>query len=147
MELILIKDVEGIGKSGQVLKVKDGFARNFLIPNHLALPVNSANLKKLEEEKTRKNQVEEKHKKEAEALKEKLSALSVTLPVLTQEGDKLYGSISTLDLASALRDEGFEIDKAKIVLDEPIKSLGIYEVPVKLHPEVLATVKVWIVKK
>ncbi len=147
MEVILSKDLERIGKVGQVIKVKDGFARNFLIPNGLAVPVNVTNLKKLEEEKQRKILQLEKLKKEAEELSVKLSGLSLTMPVLTQEEDKLYGSINAIDLANALKEEGIELDKNKIVLDEPIKALGIYEVPVKLHPEVTAKIKVWIVKK
>jgi len=147
MEVILSKDLERIGKAGQVIKVKDGFARNFLIPNGLAVPVNVTNLKKLEEEKQRKILQLEKLKKEAEELSAKLSGLSLTMPVLTQEEDKLYGSINAIDLANALKEEGIELDKNKIALDEPIKALGIYEVPVKLHPEVTAKIKVWIVKK
>lgn len=147
MEVILTKDVERIGKAGQVIKAKDGFARNFLIPNKLAVALNTINLKKLEDEKQRKLQQLDKTKKEAEALKEKLSALSLTIPVLTQEEEKLYGSITANDLAAALKEEGLEVEKNLIDLAEPIKSLGIYEVPVKLHPEVLVKIKVWIVKK
>lgn len=147
MEVILTKDVERIGKAGQVIKAKDGFARNFLIPNKLAVALNTINLKKLEDEKQRKLQQLDKTKKEAQGLKEKLSALSLTIPVLTQEEEKLYGSITANDLAAALKEEGLEVEKNLIDLAEPIKSLGIYEVPVKLHPEVLVKIKVWIVKK
>jgi len=147
MEVILNKDVERIGRAGEVIKVKDGFARNFLIPNGLAVPVNSENLKKLEMEKQKKAQQSEKLKKEAEELKEKIAGLSLTIPVLTQEKDVLYGSITSTDLAAALEEEGIKLDKNKIVLDEPIKALGIYEVPVKFHPEITGKIKVWIVKK
>lgn len=147
MEVILTKDVERIGKAGQVIKAKDGFARNFLIPNKLAVALNTINLKKLEEEKQRKLRQLDKTKKEAQGLKEKLSALSLTIPVLTREEEKLYGSITASDLAAALKEEGLEVEKNLIDLAEPIKSLGIYEVPVKLHPEVLVKIKVWIVKK
>lgn len=148
MEVILNKDVDKLGKSGQVIKVKDGFGRNFLIPNGLALPLTAANLKRLEQEKQRKVFQLEKIKKEAEALKEKLGSLSLTLAVLVkEEAEELYGSISAADIASALKEEGFDIDKNSIILDEPIKSLGIYEIPVKLHPEISAQVKVWVVKK
>ncbi len=147
MEVILKQDVEKIGKAGSVVKVRDGFARNFLIPNNLAVPVSASNLKKLEEEKKNRELQLEKAKKEAEALKEKLTGLSLTMPVLTQEEEKLYGSIGAVDIAHALKDEGFEIDKSYIMLEEPIKALGIYEVPIELHPEVTAKVKVWVVKK
>lgn len=147
MDVILNKDITGVGRQGQIIKVKDGYARNFLIPNGLAIPVNSANLKKLEEDKTRKELEEEKTRKEAETIKERLSSLSLTIPVLTQEGDKLYGSVTAVELSASLKEEGLEIDKNKIILDEPIKSLGIYEVPVKLHPEITMKMKVWVVKK
>jgi len=147
MEVILNKDVDRIGKAGQVVKVKDGFARNFLLPNGLAVPVTSANIKKLEQEKQQRALQLEKTKREAEELKEKLARLSLTIPVLTHEEDKLYANITSHDLAVALKEEGFDIDKNSIILDEPIKALGIYEVPVNLHPEIPAKIKVWIVKK
>jgi large subunit ribosomal protein L9 len=147
MEVILNQDVDKVGKAGSVVKVKDGFARNFLIPNKLALPLNAVNLKKLESEKQKKISQAEKLMKEAQDLKERLSGISITIPALTQEEDKLYGSVTTQDIAKALEDDGFDIDKNVILLDEPIKSLGIYEIPVKLHEEVSAKIKVWIVKK
>lgn len=147
MEVILKQDVEKLGKIGTVVKVKDGFARNFLIPKGLVVPLTSSNLKKLELEKQKKTLQIEKVKKESEALAERLAALSLTIPALAKEEDKLYGSITSHDIAQALADEGVDIDKSLIVLEEPIKSIGIYEVPVKLHPEVTTKVKVWIVKK
>ena len=147
MEVILTQDVEGIGKSGTVIKVKDGFARNYLFVKNLAVAVTSKNISAIEREKKRRSQKEEKSKKEAEVLKTKISALSLTIAVLTQEKEKLYGSITAVEIQKALKEEGFEIDKECINLDEPIKALGIYQVPLKLHPEVSAEVKVWIVKK
>jgi large subunit ribosomal protein L9 len=147
MEVILNQDIERLGKAGHIVKVKDGFARNFLIPNGLAIPSNLANIKKLEQEKTKKVLRLEKLKKEKEAISQRLASLSLTIPVLTQEEDKLYGSVTAPDIASALKEEGFDIDEDCIILDEPIKSLGIYELPVRLHPEVSSKIKVWIVKK
>jgi large subunit ribosomal protein L9 len=147
MEVILNQDVGKLGKSGTIVKVKAGFARNFLIPNGLALPLTPANLKKLEQEKLRNALQIEKVKKGSEALKERLANISLTIPVLTQEEDKLYGGIGSQDIANALKEEGFDIDKSSLILDEPIKSLGIYEIPIRLHPEVTAQIKVWIVKK
>jgi len=147
MELILIKDVAGIGKSGAVVKVKDGFGRNFLLLKNLAVPVTQGNLKNLEQSKARRALQEEKEKKAAEELKAKLAALSLTIAVLTQEKDKLYANITSQEVQKALKDEGYDIDKKLILLEEPIKALGIYEIPVKLHPEVSGLVKVWIVKK
>ncbi len=147
MEVILNKDIDRIGKAGNVVKVKDGFARNFLIPNGLAVPLTEENLKKLEEQKQQKTLQSEKEKQRAEELKEKLAHLSLTIAVLTHEEDKLYATIASQDIAAALKDEGFELDKSSILLDEPIKALGIYELSVRLHPEVIAKLKVWIVKK
>jgi len=147
MEVILLKDVDRLGKAGAIVKVKDGFARNFLIPKSLAVFSTPVNLKKLEQEKQRKVAKLEKGKKEAEELKEKLSGLSLTLTALTKEEDKLYGSITNIDVAGALKEEGFDIDKNSIILDEPIKSLGIYELLIKLHPEVETKIKVWVVRK
>lgn len=147
MEVILNQDVEKIGKAGSIVKVKDGFARNFLIPKKLAAPATPASLKQLEQEKQRKILQSERAKKGAEDLAKKLASLSITIPVLTQEEDKFYGSITPIDVARALKEEGFEIDKNSVILDEPIRSLGIYEVPIKLHPEVSTKIKIWVVKK
>jgi large subunit ribosomal protein L9 len=147
MEVILKQDVDKLGKSGSVVRVKDGFARNFLIARGLAVPVTPSSLKQLQQEKQRKTVEQEKLKKESEALKEKLAGLSLTIAALIQDDEKLYGSITNHDIAQALKEEGLDIDKNVIFLDEPIKALGIYEVPIKLHPEVEAKVKVWIVKK
>ncbi len=147
MEVILKQDVDRIGKAGAVIKVKDGFARNFLLPNGLAVLLTSANLKKIEEDKQNKSLQSEKAKKEAQALSSKLANLSLTLQVLTQEEDKLYGSISSQDIVNALKEENVNIDKNSIILEEPIKALGIYEVPINLHPEISSKVKIWVVKK
>lgn len=147
MDVILKHDVDKIGKAGSVVKAKDGFARNFLIPNNLAVPATAANLKKLEEDKAKRSAQAAKMKQEAEILKQKIANLSLTVAVLTQEEEKLYGSITTQDLSKLLQEEGYDIDKSRIMLEEPIKALGIYEVPVELHPEVSAKIKVWVVKK
>lgn len=147
MEVILNQDVDKLGKSGQIIKVKDGFARNFLIPNNLALPVTAANIKRLEAEKQKRLAQSDKIKKEAQVLEEKLSALSLTIPVLAKEEEGLYGSVSVTEILRALKDEGIDLDKNAIILQSPIKSLGIYEVSVKLHPEVTAKLKIWVVKK
>ncbi|HTY45114.1 MAG TPA: 50S ribosomal protein L9 [Patescibacteria group bacterium] len=147
MEVILNQDVDRLGKAGQVIKVKDGFARNFLIPNGLAVIMTSSNLKRLEEDRQKKARQENKAKKEAEGIREKLAGLSLTMPVLVQEEEKIYGSITAQDIVAALKEEGFGIDKSTVMLEEPIKGLGIYEVGIKLHPEITTHIKVWIVKK
>ena len=147
MEVILTKDVEKIGKVGSVVKVKDGFAHNFLFPKSLAIPVTPGNLKKIEQEKQKIAAESEKIKQEALGLKERLDNLSLTIPALAQDDKALFGSITALDISSAIKNEGLELDKGLIQLTEPIKELGIYEIPVKLHPEVSSKLKVWIVKK
>lgn len=147
MEVILVQDIKGIGKSGAKIKVKDGFARNYLLLKGLAVLATTANLKNLEQKRKIQSLQDEKLKEKAEDLKIKLEKLSLTISCLTQNESEPYGSITNLDIERALEEEGFNIDKNLIILDEPIKSLGVFEVPVKLHSEVSARVKVWIVKK
>ncbi|PIQ86429.1 MAG: 50S ribosomal protein L9 [Candidatus Omnitrophica bacterium CG11_big_fil_rev_8_21_14_0_20_43_6] len=147
MEVILNKDVEKVGRAGMVVQVKEGFARNFLFPHNLAKPATAGSLKKLEQEQQARSAQSAKLKEESELVKQRLSALVLTIPALTQGEEKLYGSIHTHEIAEALKAEGFLIDKNMIDLAEPIKSLGIYEIPVKLHPDVVAKVKLWVVKK
>jgi large subunit ribosomal protein L9 len=147
MEVILNKDVEKIGRAGAVVQVKEGFARNFLFPHNLAKPATAGSLKKLEQEQMAKSAQSAKLKEESELVQQRLSKLALTIPALTQGEEKLYGSIHAQEIAEALKAEGFSIDKGLIDLEEPIKSLGIYEIPVKLHPEVIAKVKLWVVKK
>lgn len=147
MEVILTKDVQKIGRAGTVVKVKDGFARNLLIPQGLAILVTPGNLKKLEADKQKIALESEKRKGKANELKSRLDGFSLTISVLAQEDENLYGSIVASDICDALKNEGIEVDKDYIVLDNPIKALGIYEIPLKLHPEVESILKVWIVKK
>ncbi|HPT39721.1 MAG TPA: 50S ribosomal protein L9 [Candidatus Omnitrophota bacterium] len=147
MEVILNKDVEKIGRAGTVVRVKEGFARNFLFPQNLAKPATPESLKRLEQERLVRSAQSAKLKEESELIKQRLSKVSLTIPALTQGEEKLYGSIHAHEIAEVLKTEGFSIDKSAIDLAEPIKSLGIYEIPVKLHPEVTAILKLWVVKK
>jgi large subunit ribosomal protein L9 len=147
MEVILTKDVEKVGKCGAVVKVKDGFARNFLMPRGLAIEVSAANLKKVEQARAKQSQELEQKKGAAEALKSRLNSLSLTISALTQEDESLYGGIGAADICSALKEEGIELNKECVLLEDPIKALGIYEVALKLHPQVESKLKVWIVKK
>ncbi|MDD5477529.1 MAG: 50S ribosomal protein L9 [Candidatus Omnitrophica bacterium] len=146
MEVILNKDVEKIGKAGAVVQVKEGFARNFLFPHNLAKPATAGSLKKLEQEKQARNAQSAKAKEELLVVKDRLVELSLTISALAQDDQNLYGSISAQDISEALKAEGFSIDKNIIDLAEPIKSLGIYEIQVKLHPEITAKLKLWVVK-
>ena len=147
MEIILAKDVEKLGKTGDVIKVKDGFARNFLLPQGMACLATDANLKKIEREKANKAVQEEKIKNAAEELAQKLGKISCTVAVEVNDLEKLYGSISENDIAKAIEVEGFTIDKKSISLEKPIEELGIYEVNVRLHPHVTAKVRLWVTKK
>lgn len=146
MKVILVKEVDKLGKVGQTVKVADGYARNYLLPQKLALESNKANEKLFLDMQRKAEQKELREKREAQELAEKLQRLSCTVVRQAGEEEKLYGSVTNMDLAAALQQEGFHIDKKKILLDEPIKSLGIFYVPVKLHPEVTTELKVWVVK-
>ena len=147
MKIILRDDQEKLGKRGEVVEVASGYARNFLLPRGLAFKATPKNMKLFEEEKRVEAAHKRKEEKEVKELSKKLSEISCTIAVQTGEDEKLYGSVTSLDIAEALAREGFEIDKRKVILDEPIKTLGIYHIPVKLHADVTAEAKVWVVKK
>jgi len=147
MKVILKQDVESVGTVGDIVTVKNGYARNYLIPKGIALEATPGNLKRIEQEKKTLELQKNREKKAAEQEAAKLNNVSVTISVSVGEEDKLFGSVTSQDIADALKEKGFEIDKRKIILDEPIKVLGIYSVPIKLHSEVEAKVKVWVVKK
>lgn len=147
MKVILIEDVKGVGSIGDILQIKPGYARNFLFPKNLAKPATEANQKVTEGIKKKKELALAREKKTAQELKEKLSLASCTISVEAGDDDRLFGSVTAQDIASAFEEEGFSIDKRKIVLAEPIKKLGVYNVTVKLHPEVSGEVKVWVVKR
>lgn len=146
MKVILIEDIPTIGKMGSLIHVKDGYARNFLMPKKLAIPANPQNLKSLEHQKTLLTQKQNRIKREAENLATKLEKISCTISRTAGEEDKLFGSVTSIDIDESLKEEGIHVDRKKILLDEPIKTLGIYKVPIKLHPEVTGYLKVWVVK-
>ena len=147
MRIVLRENVEKLGRRGEVLKVAAGYARNYLLPKKLAFLATDANLKRIEQERKVREVQETKDKQEAQALAERMSQLSLTAVRKVGENEMLYGSVTNADVAELLEKEGFNVDKRKILLDDPIKSLGIYEVVVKVHPEVTANVKVWVVKE
>jgi large subunit ribosomal protein L9 len=147
VKVILRDDIKGLGACGEVVEVKGGYARNYLIPNNLATMATAGNLKAIDEIKKQKNIRDNKRKREAEKIKDKLEKISLTAEVQVGEEDKLFGSVTAANVAALLKNQGFEIDKHLIHLDEPIKALGIYTVPIKLEKDVIANVKIWIVKK
>ncbi|MDA0986725.1 MAG: 50S ribosomal protein L9 [Bacteroidetes bacterium] len=147
MKIVLRKNVENLGKTGEIVVVKDGFARNYLLPRNLAFPATANYLRVLEEEKKQVVRTTEKKKKTAEELSVKLGNTSVTISVKVGEEDKIFGSVTSQMISDALKEKGFDIEKNTIVLDEQIKSLGIFEVKVNLFHEVSAVVKVWVVRE
>ncbi|MBM3253245.1 MAG: 50S ribosomal protein L9 [Candidatus Omnitrophica bacterium] len=147
MRVILKKEIEGLGKFGSVVEVKDGFARNYLLPRNLAVRYSKENLKTLEIEKKKLQEIIERKRQDALVLAEKLKNISCTVKVKTGEEDKLFGSVTSTDIVEALRSESIEVDKKDILLEGPIKNLGIYQVPLKLHPEVKTEIRVWVVKE
>ena len=147
MEIILSKDVQKLGKAGDVVKVKEGFARNYLFPRREAYPATPANIKRVERLKEQKVQVEQQAKQQAQELAEKLSKVSLSISAEVNDLEKLYGSVTDVDIARALEAEGFTVDKKNIILEHPIQELGIYEINVKLHPDVTAKCRLWVTKK
>ena len=147
MKVILTQTIDRLGRMGEVISVKDGYARNYLFPKNLAKEATAGNLKGLEGLKKKQAAIEAKRISDAQAAADKISSLSVTMTVEAGEEDKLFGSVTTDMIATALEAEGVKVDKKDIVLDEPIKKLGSYQVAVKVIPEVKATLRVWIVKQ
>ncbi|HMK61913.1 MAG TPA: 50S ribosomal protein L9 [Dissulfurispiraceae bacterium] len=145
MKVILKSDVKDLGNMGEVVNVKDGFARNFLMPQGLAAEASSKNLKAFEHEKRKIQEMAKKVKAGAADLAERIAAAKVTINAKAGEEDKLFGSVTSMDIADALKTAGIEVDKKKIILDEPIKRLGDYAVTIKLHAEVLAKLNVQVV--
>ena len=147
MKILLLKDVENVGKEGEILTVADGFARNYLIPKKMAIAAAKGAQdiqKSLQRKRIQRAQTE---LDECRQLGEKIGSVSCTISAKVGEDEKLFGSVTATDIAEALKKEGLDIDKKKIVLDAPIKSLGIYSVNIKLHADVEATLKLWVVKE
>jgi large subunit ribosomal protein L9 len=147
MELILRDDVDKLGRRGDIVKVKDGFARNFLLPRGLGMPVNAANKAMIEKEKKAHLARLAKERAEFEQLAERIATLRFIAPRKVGESDLLYGSVTAGDVAEFLKSKGIEIDKRKVLLDEPIKHLGEHELKIRLHPEVQAALKLLVTKE
>ena len=145
MKVILKADVKDLGRMGEVVNVKDGFARNYLVAQGLAAEANTKNVKALEHETKKIQEMAKKVKSGASGLAEQIAAAKVTIKAKAGEEEKLFGSVTSMDIADALKAEGIEIDKKKIHLDEPIKRLGEYMVTIKLHSEVSAQLNVQVV--
>ena len=147
MEVILREDIDKLGNRGEVVKVAPGYARNFLIPKRLAVAATDSNKKIVEQERQAHLRKEAKLKGEAEDLSKMLTGVSVTIAQKAGENDQLFGSVTSKDVADALAAKNYTIDRRKVQLDEPIKQLGEYKVPVRLHKDVTAEVTVVVVKE
>ncbi len=147
MEVILRQDVDKLGRRGEVVKVAEGYGRNYLLPRQLAMPVNEANKAMIAKERKLVEARLAKEKAECQALAERIGGLRFVAPRRVGENDVLYGSVTSSDVAEYLKTKGIEIDKRKVLLDEPIKALGEHEVRVKLHPEVQASLRLLVTKE
>lgn len=147
MKVIFLKDVKGQGKKGEIKNVSDGYANNFLIPRGLAEPANASNVKQLEQQKMAEARNKQKEKEQAQALAGKLEQTELVLKAKAGEGGRLFGAITSKHIADELKKLKVDIDRRKIELDEPIRSLGVARVPIKLHPDVKATLKVQVVEE
>jgi len=147
MEVILRDHVEKLGKRGEIVKVSDGYARNYLLPRKLALPATEGNRKHVERERKIMETREAEEKSQAEAIASRLATIDITIARRVGDTEQLYGSVTATDIAEFLKTKGFEIDRRKLILPEPIKTLGEHDVPLKLHREVTAPLKVKVVKE
>lgn len=147
MKVILRKDFAELGEAGQIVAVKDGYARNFLIPRGIAYEASPRNLQLVHEAKRQAEHRQTREEKVAEELKNKLADVSITATMAVGEDDKVFGAVTSQDIANLLAEKGFAIDRRKILLDAPLNALAVYEIPIKLHPKVEARVKLWVVKE
>src|SRR3954470_10294572 len=145
MEVILREHVDHLGRRGEVVKVADGYARNYLLPRKLALLVTAGNKQQIERERGKFEAREQEEKKVAEALAARLSSVDIQISRKVGETEALYGSVTSADVAEALAAKGFDIDRRKLTLREPIKKLGEYSIPLRLHPEVTIPIKIKVV--
>jgi large subunit ribosomal protein L9 len=147
MEVILRQAIEKLGKPGEIVKVSNGYARNYLIPYGLAYEATPGNRKRIAMEKARLEAAENQRRTQARELASRLEQVSLTFAARVGEEEKLFGSVTAADIAQQLHAQGFEIEKRQIELHEPIKSLGVYRVPIRLHAEVKPEIKVWVIKQ
>ena len=146
-KIILLKDVDNLGRSGDVVSASEGYARNFLFPRGIALSATEQNIKVAEANRRQKAEAMEKEKQEAMKLADAISKVSCTIAVEAGMDDKLFGSVTSADIQKALEAEGINIDKKKIELKDHITQIGIFQIPIKLHQEITAALKLWVVKK
>jgi large subunit ribosomal protein L9 len=147
MKVILKEDVESLGQCGEVINVKTGYGRNYLLPRNLAIAATKGNLRAIKEFQEQQQLRFAKKRREAENIKVRIEKVSCTAEVNVGEDDKVFGSVTSQNIAELLQAEGVEVDRKHILLDEPLKALGVYTVPIKIATDVTANIKVWVVKK
>src|SRR6185503_3205829 len=147
MEIILRQAVENLGKPGEVVKVKNGYARNYLLPHGLAYEATPGNLKRIQQERDRLEAAENERRGVAQALAAKLEQVQLTFSARVGDEGKLFGSVTSADVAQQLESQGYHIEKRQIDLHEPIKALGVYRIPVRLHADVKPEIRVWVIKQ
>lgn len=147
MEVILRDSIPNVGRVGEVVQVKDGYARNYLLPRGLAYPATEAYKRRIAGEAKRRIAQLAEQRSGAEAVAADLASIELHFTAKAGEGDRLFGSITSADIANRLHEKGYEIDKRTIEIPEPIKMIGVYQVPIRLHPEVQAEIRVWVVKE
>ena len=136
-----------MGQVGDVVKVKNGYARNYLLPRELGVPATEGNVKRIEKEKTKRLAIYEAERNEAQLKADELSKVSLTITVEVNDQEKLYGAISESDIIDVMHKEGLKIDRKALVLEKPVDDLGVFEIGVKLHPQVIAKIRLWVTKK
>ena len=147
MQVILLEDVSSLGKAGDLVKVAAGFGRNYLIPHKKAVPATEKSIKTLEHQKRLVQHRMAKTKKDIQRTAQEIETLSCTFAKSVGESGKLFGSVTTMEIETYLKENGIDVDRKKIHLEEPIKSVGMFTVPIKLHPDVVANLKVWVVQE
>jgi large subunit ribosomal protein L9 len=146
MEVILRQAVESLGKPGDVVKVSNGYARNYLLPHGVAFEATPGNLKRIQLERDRLDAAENERRAAAQALAEKFEQVQLTFSARVGEEGKLFGSVTSADVAQQLEAQGFHVEKRQIDLHEPIKALGVYRIPIRLHADVKPEIRVWVIK-
>ena len=147
MQVILLEDVSSLGKAGDLVKVSDGYGRNYLIPQKKAVVATEKSIKTLEHQKRLVQHRMAKAKKDVQRIAQEIEALSCTFVKSVGESGKLFGSVTTMEIEAYLKENGIEVDRKKIHMEEPIKSVGMFSVPIKLHADVVANLKVWVVQE
>jgi large subunit ribosomal protein L9 len=146
MEVILRQAVESLGKPGDVVKVSNGYARNYLLPHGVAFEATPGNLKRIQQERERLEAAENERRSAAQAQAEKFEQVQLTFSARVGEEGKLFGSVTSADIAQQLEAQGYHIEKRQIDLHEPIKALGVYRIPIRLHADVKPEIRVWVIK-